>query len=146
MINLESLHDLSPRKRRTKLLGRGPSSGTGKTSGRGHKGDGSRSGYKRRFGYEGGGVPLYRRVPTRGFSHARFDQCIEEITTSKLNHLFSAGDEITLDALKQKKAVHKNAVRVKVILKGDLDKVFVWGDSKVVLSQGVQKLIRVVQE
>lgn len=53
MIKLECLQDPSPRKRRTKLLGRGPSSGHGKTSGRGHKGDGSRSGYKRRFGYEG---------------------------------------------------------------------------------------------
>lgn len=53
MIKLESLQDPSPRKIRTKLLGRGPSSGHGKTSCRGHKGDGSRSGYKRRFGYEG---------------------------------------------------------------------------------------------
>lgn len=145
MINLESLRDHSPRKRRTKLLGRGPSSGHGKTSGRGHKGDGSRSGYKRRFGYEGGGVPLYRRIPTRGFSHTRFDQCVEEITTARLNHLFQAGEEITLDALKEKKAIHKKAVRVKVILKGDLDKAFVWKDAKVVLSQGVQKLINTVQ-
>ena len=48
MIKLECLQDSSPRKRRTKLLGRGPSSGHGKTSGRGHKGDGSRSGYKKR--------------------------------------------------------------------------------------------------
>lgn len=146
MIKLESLQDLSPRKRRTKLLGRGPSSGLGKTSGRGHKGDGSRSGYKRRFGYEGGGVPLYRRIPTRGFSHARFDKCVEEITTSRLNHLFNEGEEITLEALKQKKAVCKDAVQVKVILKGDLSKTFIWKDAKVILSQGVQKLINTIQE
>ncbi|ASD30297.1 50S ribosomal protein L15 [Chlamydia abortus] len=143
MIKLESLQDPSPRKRRTKLLGRGPSSGHGKTSCRGHKGDGSRSGYKRRFGYEGGGVPLYRRVPTRGFSHVRFDKCVEEITTQRLNALFSEGEEITLEALKQKKAIDKRAIRVKVIVKGDLEKTFIWKDANVVLSQGVRNLIGV---
>lgn len=146
MIKLESLQDLSPRKGRTKLLGRGPSSGCGKTSGRGHKGDGSRSGYKRRFGYEGGGVPLYRRIPTRGFSHTRFDKCVEEITTSRLNYLFDDGEEISLDALKQKKAVCRDAVRVKVILKGELNKTFVWKDARVILSHGVLKLINIIQE
>ncbi|BAE81668.1 50S ribosomal protein L15 [Chlamydia felis Fe/C-56] len=143
MIKLESLQDPSPRKRRKKLLGRGPGSGHGKTSGRGHKGDGSRSGYKRRFGYEGGGVPLYRRVPTRGFSHARFDECVEEITTQRLNSLFNEGEEITLDALKQKKAIDKHAIRVKVIVKGELEKTFIWKDANVVLSQGVRNLIGV---
>ncbi|AHK63759.1 50S ribosomal protein L15 [Chlamydia avium] len=143
MIKLEELQDPSPRKRRTKLLGRGPSSGHGKTSCRGHKGDGSRSGYKRRFGYEGGGIPLYRRMPTRGFSHLRFDKCIDEITTQRLNSLFSDGDAITLEALKNKKAVSKHAVKVKVIFKGELDKTFIWNDSKVVLSQGVANLIGV---
>ncbi|SPN73750.1 50S ribosomal protein L15,50S ribosomal protein L15,ribosomal protein L15,Ribosomal protein L18e/L15 [Chlamydia serpentis] len=141
MIKLESLFDISERKRRKKILGRGPSSGHGKTSGRGHKGDGSRSGYKRRFGYEGGGVPLYRRVPTRGFSHKRFDKCVEEITTGRLADLFQQGEAITLDALKAKRAIAKQAVRVKVILKGDLEKTFVWQDTAVVLSQGVKNLL-----
>ncbi len=143
MIKLEYLLDPSPRKRRTKLLGRGPSSGHGKTSGRGHKGDGSRSGYKRRFGYEGGGVPLYRRIPTRGFSHARFDKCVEEVTTQRINAEFNSGDAITLEALKQKALISKQAVRVKVILKGDLEKSFVWSDDKVIPSQGVKNLIEV---
>lgn len=143
MIKLEELQDPSPRKRRTKLLGRGPSSGHGKTSCRGHKGDGSRSGYKRRFGYEGGGIPLYRRMPTRGFSHLRFDKCIAEITTQRLNALFNNGDAITLEALKNKKAINKHAIQVKVIFKGELNKTFVWNDSKVVLSQGVANLVGV---
>lgn len=143
MIKLESLQDPSPRKRRTKLLGRGPSSGNGKTSGRGHKGDGSRSGYKRRFGYEGGGIPLHRRVPTRGFSHARFDKCVQEITTQRLDALFDEGAQITLEALKEKKLVDRSTVKVKVILKGILSKTFVWSDSKVVLSQGVKRLVGV---
>ncbi|EPP34735.1 ribosomal protein L15 [Chlamydia ibidis] len=141
MIKLESLQDPSPRKRRKKILGRGPSSGHGKTSCRGHKGDGSRSGYKRRFGYEGGGVPLYRRIPTRGFSHTRFDKCVEEITTQRLALLFNDGEEITLESLKQKKAIDKHAVRVKVIFKGSLGKTFIWNDANVVLSRGVQNLI-----
>ncbi|WP_201456596.1 50S ribosomal protein L15 [Chlamydia sp. 17-3921] len=143
MIKLESLQDTSPRKKRTKLLGRGPSSGHGKTSGRGHKGDGSRSGYKRRFGYEGGGVPLYRRVPTRGFSHTRFDKCVEEVTTERLELVFQDGEEISLETLKARKVINKNAVRVKIILKGDLTKAFVWKDAAVILSQGVQNLLSV---
>ncbi len=66
------LHELSPAKgsRRTaKRIGRGPGSGTGKTAGRGHKGQKSRSGYSRRLGFEGGQMPLIRRVPKRGFTN-----------------------------------------------------------------------------
>lgn len=144
MIKLECLQDPSPRKRRTKLLGRGPSSGHGKTSGRGHKGDGSRSGYKRRFGYEGGGVSLYRRVPTRGFSHKRFDKCVEEITTQRLNEIFDNGAEVSLEALKERKVIHRETSRVKVILKGALDKKLVWKDAAIVLSEGVKSLIEAV--
>ena len=66
------LHDLSPApgsKKNRKRLGRGPGSGTGKTAGRGHKGQRSRSGFSQRFGFEGGQMPLVRRVPKRGFTN-----------------------------------------------------------------------------
>ncbi len=66
------LHQLSPApgsRRAPKRLGRGPGSGTGKTAGRGHKGQRSRSGYSRRLGFEGGQMPLIRRVPKRGFTN-----------------------------------------------------------------------------
>ena len=66
------LHDLSPAKgskRDKKRIGRGPGSGTGKTAGRGHKGQRSRSGFSRRLGFEGGQMPLVRRVPKRGFTN-----------------------------------------------------------------------------
>ncbi len=66
------LHELSPApgsKRNRKRVGRGPGSGTGKTAGRGHKGQKSRSGYSRRAGFEGGQMPLIRRVPKRGFTN-----------------------------------------------------------------------------
>lgn len=66
------LHDLSPApgsKKNRKRVGRGPGSGTGKTAGRGHKGQRSRSGFSQRFGFEGGQMPLVRRVPKRGFTN-----------------------------------------------------------------------------
>ena len=66
------LHDLSPApgsRRRRKRIGRGPGSGTGKTAGRGHKGQRSRAGFSRRAGFEGGQMPLVRRVPKRGFTN-----------------------------------------------------------------------------
>jgi large subunit ribosomal protein L15 len=66
------LHELSPAKgskRSRKRIGRGPGSGTGKTAGRGHKGQRSRSGYSQRLGFEGGQMPLTRRVPKRGFTN-----------------------------------------------------------------------------
>ncbi|WP_213358095.1 50S ribosomal protein L15 [Chlamydiifrater phoenicopteri] len=141
MIRLESLFDCSGRKRRKKLLGRGPSSGHGKTSGRGHKGDGSRSGYKRRFGYEGGGVPLYRRVPTRGSDVARFASKVEEVTTERLDAVFQDGDEISLLILKEKRMVSRAASGVKIILKGDLAKKFVCKDSSVRFSLGAQSAL-----
>ena len=69
---MAELHDLSPGEgshRDRKRLGRGPGSGTGKTAGRGHKGAGARSGYKSKPGFEGGQMPLYRRIPKRGFTN-----------------------------------------------------------------------------
>lgn len=82
-------------------------------------------------------MPLYRRVPTRGFSNKRFSTKTETITTSKLCDLFSEGDAITLEVLKSKKIVKSNTKFVKIILKGDLDKRFQWLDSSILLSQGV---------
>ncbi|WP_213318745.1 50S ribosomal protein L15 [Chlamydiifrater volucris] len=141
MIKLESLFDHSGRKRRKKLLGRGPSSGHGKTSGRGHKGDGSRSGYKRRFGYEGGGVPLYRRVPTRGADVTRFASKVEEVTTERLDAAFQDGDEVSLFILKEKKIVSKKASGAKIILKGDLTKKLTCRDSLIQFSLGAQSVL-----
>jgi len=66
------LHELSPApgsKKNRKRIGRGPGSGTGKTAGKGHKGQRSRSGFSQRFGFEGGQMPLVRRVPKRGFTN-----------------------------------------------------------------------------
>ena len=83
------LHDLSPAKgskRDKKRIGRGPGSGTGKTAGRGHKGQRSRSGFSRRLGFEGGQMPLVRRVPKRGFTNI-FRREFEVVNVSALGDL-----------------------------------------------------------
>ena len=93
------LHDLSPAKgsrRAPKRVGRGPGSGTGKTAGRGHKGQRSRSGYSRRLGFEGGQMPLIRRVPKRGFTNI-FRKTYAEVNLGRLQQAIDAG---RLDAAK----------------------------------------------
>ena len=79
-------------------IGRGIGSGSGKTSGRGHKGRGSRSGASRRAGYEGGQMPIYRRVPKRGFTNARFRIDYTIINVGNLSG-FDDGAVVDLDAI-----------------------------------------------
>lgn len=79
-------------------VGRGPGSGLGKTSGRGHKGWGQRSGSSRRPGYEGGQMPIYRRVPKRGFTNARFRTDYTVINVSALD-AFESGATVDLAAV-----------------------------------------------
>lgn len=79
-------------------IGRGTGSGSGKTSGRGHKGQGSRSGYSRKPGFEGGQMPIYRRVPKRGFTNARFRTDYTTINVEALNSL-EAGSTVDIDVI-----------------------------------------------
>ena len=95
------LHDVrkksvarQPRKR----VGRGRSSGTGKTSGRGHKGAKSRSGYKRKEAFEGGQMPLVRRIPKRGFSNYPFRKVWAEVNLSQLDR-FTSGETVDPEML-----------------------------------------------
>ena len=87
-------------KKDIKRLGRGSSSGTGKTSGRGENGQNSRSGGGVRVGFEGGQLPLYRRLPKRGFSNAMFKKTYAVINVSDLN-MFEDGTEVTPVVLKE---------------------------------------------
>jgi large subunit ribosomal protein L15 len=99
-----SLNNLSPSKGSThkkKRVGRGPGSGLGKTAGRGHKGQKSRSGYSQKIGFEGGQMPLQRRLPKRGFTNIFKKQWIE-ISLAKLEESFNAGEEITPEVLHKK--------------------------------------------
>lgn len=108
-------------KKAIKRLGRGSSSGTGKTSGRGHKGQNARSGGGVRPGFEGGQLPLYRRLPKRGFSNARFKKTYAVINVSDLN-MFDDGTIVTPELLKEM-GIIKNALSgIKVLGNGEIEK------------------------
>jgi len=118
------LHNLKPAKgavRARKRVGRGPGSGLGKTSGRGEKGQKSRSGFSQRPGFEGGQMPLHRRVPKRGFSNARFRKEYAEVNLEKLE-LFEAGTIVTPEVLLKRGVIRKLLDGVKILAKGDLTK------------------------
>lgn len=120
-MDLNSLSPAPGSKKRRKRIGRGPSSGTGKTSGRGHKGQKSRSGYSRRPGFEGGQMPLSRRLPKRGFNHASRHP-LAEVNLDMLEKVFDDGAEVTTDGLVEKKVIKKLKGGVKVLGRGELTK------------------------
>ena len=102
-------------------VGRGTSSGNGKTSGKGHKGQKARSGYSRKAGFEGGQLPLYRRLPKRGFSNAEFKVEYAVINLSDLNK-FDEGTVVTPELLLETGLVKKQLDGIKVLGNGNLDK------------------------
>src|SRR5438046_10579857 len=97
-ISLNSLRPAKGSTHKKKRVGRGPGSGLGKTAGRGEKGQKSRSGYSRKLGFEGGQMPLHRRVPKRGFTNARFRKEYACVNLERLE-VFDAGAIITPDVL-----------------------------------------------
>jgi large subunit ribosomal protein L15 len=118
------LHNLKPARgsvRKRKRVGRGPGSGTGKTAGRGEKGQKSRSGYSRKVGFEGGQMPLHRRVPKRGFTNAPFRKEFAEVNLGRLE-VFEEGTIVTPEVLVKWGIVNKVRDGVKILGKGDLTK------------------------
>jgi large subunit ribosomal protein L15 len=118
------LHDLKPRpgaKHRRKRLGQGESSGHGKTSGRGGKGQTARSGSSIRIGFEGGQMPLIRRIPKRGFNNARFTTRYLPVNIEALN-AFDDGVRVDEAALRKVGLVNGNGDGVKILGHGDLTK------------------------
>ena len=91
MITLHNLKDSHRKSPNVQRVGRGIGSKRGKTCCRGHKGDKSRSGYKRRYGKEGGQLPLYRKLPTRGFSNLGFKEQPFSINLSRIEEIFEDG-------------------------------------------------------
>ena len=117
------LHNLGPRKGATtskKRVGRGPGSGLGKTSGKGHKGQNSRSGYSHLRGHEGGQNPLHRRVPKRGFTNI-FRKEWTTISVESLERLFAAGETVTVELLRKSGAVKRRG-EIKVLGTGEIKK------------------------
>ena len=118
------LHELRPSEgafKTSKRVGRGVGSGLGKTSGKGHKGQNARSGGGVRPGFEGGQLPLFRRLPKRGFSNAMFKVEYATINVSDLNK-FEDGAVITPELLKEMGMLKKQLAGVKVLGNGTLDK------------------------
>jgi large subunit ribosomal protein L15 len=119
-----ALHDLKPAGgsvRGRKRVGRGPGSGLGKTAGRGEKGQKSRSGFSRKTGFEGGQMPLHRRVPKRGFSNHPFRKEFAEVNLGRLE-IFEAGTIVTPEVLVKSGIVRRVRDGVKILGKGDLTK------------------------
>ena len=117
------LHELHPAEGSTtaqKRLGRGTGSGLGKTSGKGHKGAKARSGGGKRPGFEGGQMPLYRRVPKRGFTNI-FGTEYAEVNVERLE-VFENGDTVDAKALLEKKIIRKELDGVKILGGGELTK------------------------
>jgi large subunit ribosomal protein L15 len=119
-----SLNNLRPAKGSThkkKRVGRGPGSGLGKTAGRGEKGQKSRSGYSSKTGFEGGQMPLHRRLPKRGFTNIFKKQWIE-ISLESLNQNFGENDEITPQVLHARGLIKKAKHDIVVLGNGDISK------------------------
>ncbi|MDP2053616.1 MAG: 50S ribosomal protein L15 [Acidobacteriota bacterium] len=119
-----SLDKLKPAERskfKKKRVGRGPGSGLGKTSGRGHKGAQSRSGYSFKRGFEGGQMPLHRRVPKRGFTNI-FRTEYDVVNLDQLEAAFDQGATVTVETLREHGLVGSRKSLVKILGRGELTK------------------------
>ncbi len=118
------LHELSPQVGSTKEVkrkGRGHGSGNGKTAGKGHKGQKARAGSNKRAGFEGGQMPLQRRLPKRGFTNAVFKTNYATISLSELNRL-EEGTVVTAALLKEMRIIKQAKDGIKVLANGELTK------------------------
>ena len=117
-MNLGTLHPTRGSVSNSKRIGRGNASGQGRTAGKGHNGYQSRSGTKNRFHFEGGQMPLMRRLPKRGFSNYGFRKVVQIVN---LERIVSLGiDKVDIDILYAKGVIKKINVPVKILGKGDL--------------------------
>ena len=122
MITLQDLHPVKGSTHKAKRLGQGIGSGTGKTSGKGNKGDKSRTGGGVRPGFEGGQMPLTRRTPKRGFNNARFAKVFQVVNLGTLDKKFDAGAEIDAEAMYTARVIRKKGIPVKILADGELTK------------------------
>jgi large subunit ribosomal protein L15 len=108
-------------KHAKKRVGRGQGSGNGKTAGRGHKGAKSRSGFTHKRGFEGGQMPLHRRMPKRGF-HNPFRVEYSVVNLDTIVEVFDAGSEVTPELLEERGLIGGSRKKVKVLGRGDVTK------------------------
>lgn len=120
-IGLNNLHAPAGSTHKKKRVGRGPGSGLGKTAGRGNKGQKSRSGYSAKIGFEGGQMPLQRRLPKRGFTNIFKKQWIE-VSLASLEKSFAANEEVTPELMHERGVIAKGKRDVVVLGTGDISK------------------------
>ena len=120
-MSLSNLRPPKGAKRPRKRIGRGPGSGHGHTASRGHKGAKSRSGFRFKRGFEGGQMPLHRRVPKRGF-HNPFRVEYAVVNLDTLAEVFEAGSAVTPELLRERGLVRKSGARIKVLGRGEIAK------------------------
>lgn len=119
------LHTLKPNKgakHRVKRLGCGESSGLGKTSGKGNKGQKARSGGSIRPGFEGGQMPLHRRLPKKGFNNFNFKTKVSVINLAQLERCFEEGETVNEEILREKGLVSRKCDQVKLLGQGEISK------------------------
>ena len=120
-MNLNDVHRGINKFKKRKRVGRGPGSGHGKTCGRGHKGQGSRAGFSQHPTFEGGQMPLVRRIPKRGFNN-KWADVVAIVNVSDLEAAFTDGDEVTADSLREKNLAKGGYDVLKVLGNGELTK------------------------
>ena len=121
-MKLNELKNSTRPYKQPKRRGRGVGSKLGKTSGRGHKGAGSRSGWKSRARYEGGQMPLYRKIPVRGFTRGRFLRRMDEINLCDIESLYNDGEVVSILTLREKGYLKGSTFGLKVLGTGELTK------------------------
>lgn len=120
-MELHTLQYAPGAKKKRKRVGRGMASGNGKTAGRGHKGQQSRSGYSRHYGFEGGQMPLHRRLPKRGFNHAdRWPVAV--VNVDQIDQYFTEGGEIAAEDIIRAGLAKSSRGGVKVLGRGEISK------------------------
>ena len=124
-MDLSKLKPAAGSKHPKKRVGRGPGSGNGKTAGRGHKGAQSRSGYSYKRGFEGGQMPLHRRLPKRGFNNDLFRTEYAVVNLDQLEARFEAGATVSPDTLRDAGLVRGKRLPIKVLGRGELSKALV---------------------
>lgn len=108
--------------KKKRVVGRGSSAGRGKTAGRGHKGQNARSGGGTRLGFEGGQLPLFRRLARRGFSNHPFKKEYVVINLGEIDKKYNDGETVSLETLREKGVIKKSQDSVKILAEGDFAK------------------------
>lgn len=116
-----NLHAPQGANKKKRIVGRGQGSGRGTTAGRGNKGQQSRSGGKTYVGFEGGQMPLYRRLAHRGFSNYPFKKEYQVVNLGEINKVYADGDSVTIESLREKGLV-KGTMDVKILGDGEFSK------------------------